>query len=395
MSYKTTLNSLITSRGSGGSSKSSPNTATAVYGRVVDIILDENHPEYLNKGGGLAINGVFYKPLNKAFGETITSRLPFAFQNSSHIKTIPVVGEIVEVVNTNTPSALGKDNKTRKTYSKIVNIWNNPNSSIYPDILNNEDLDVTSNGAFKELSDVNPIKSAPGDIQIEGRQGQSLRFTGGKVKGTSYINDSNVGKPLIIVSNGQSTTEQGFTTLAENINDDSSSIYMASDHQLPLIQASEKREAYDEQPEKADQFKGNQVVINGGRLYFNAKENDIQLSSVSSIGLNTEGSINIDGSSYLCLDAPIIYLGVKARTSPDSNREAVLLGNQTEAFLENVLNLLEGMAKDMAKAKTIKGHPIPAINKRGVQAQPVIRQLKNLINPSGPSQLKSKKVFTE
>ena len=63
MSYKTTLNNLITSRG-GGNSKPSPNTSTAVYGRVVDIILDESHPEYLNKGGGLAINGVFYKALN-------------------------------------------------------------------------------------------------------------------------------------------------------------------------------------------------------------------------------------------------------------------------------------------------------------------------------------------
>ena len=49
----------------------------------------------------------------------------------------------------------------------------------------------------------------------------------------------------------------------------------------------------------------------------------------------------------------------------------------------------------MASAKTIKGHPIPRLNKRGMQAQPVIRQLKNLINPNGPSQLKSKKVFTE
>ena len=67
----------------------------------------------------------------------------------------------------------------------------------------------------KELPDVNPIKSAPGDIQIEGRYGQSLRFTGGKINGTSYIDDSNLGKPVIILSNGQATSEEGFTTLAE------------------------------------------------------------------------------------------------------------------------------------------------------------------------------------
>ncbi len=394
MSYKTTLNNLISNRG-GGSNNSSSSRPSSISARVVDIILDESHPEYKNKGGGLAINGVFYKPLNKSYGETVSARLPFAFQPNSNIKTVPVIGEIVEIINVNTPSALGKDSKVRKYYNRIVNIWNNPNSSILPDIVNNPELDLTSKGAFKELPDVNPIKSAPGDIQIEGRYGQSLRFTGGKINGTSYIDDSNLGKPVIILSNGQATSEEGFTTLAENVDEDSSSIYMTADHQIPLTQASEKRDAYNEQPIKADQFKGNQVIMNGGRLFFNAKEGDILLSSISSIGLNTEGSINIDGSSYLCLDAPIMYLGRKARTSSDNNREAVLLGNQTEAFLENLLNLLEGMAKDMARARTTKGRAIPAINKRGVQARPVIRQLKNLINPSGPSSLKSKKVFTE
>jgi hypothetical protein len=66
-----------------------------------------------------------------------------------------------------------------------------------------------------------------------------------------------------------------------------------------------------------------------------------------------------------------------------------------EGFLMNLLNMLEGMANDMARARTIKNHPIPALNKRGLQAKPVIQALKNRINPNGPSTLKSKKVFTE
>ncbi len=57
--------------------------------------------------------------------------------------------------------------------------------------------------------------------------------------------------------------------------------------------------------------------------------------------------------------------------------------------------MLEGMANDMGKAKTIDGKPIPLLNKRGLQAKPVIQALKRQINPSGPSKLKSKKVFTE
>lgn len=391
MGFKTSLNSLVSSNG--GNVQTS--RSSAIFGRVVDIILDEEHPEYKNKGGGLSINGVFYKTLGANQKEGNPNQLPFALQSSAHIKIIPIIGEIVEIKQMPNLSTSTSEKASQKYYTGIVNTWNNANSGAYPDLVNNPDLDITSGGNFKELSKVNPIRSTPGDVQIEGRQGQSIRFTGGKGSSNPWIDDENIGSPVTIISNGQSDTEEGFSTLGESIDEDNCSIYLVSNHQIPLTPASEKRESCDEEPEKSDQFKGSQILLNAGRIYLNAKESDIQLSSTKSIGLNTEGSINIDGSTYLCLDAPVMYLGSKARTSPSSNREAVLLGNQTEGFLQNILTLLEGMAKDMASAKTIKGHPIPRLNKRGMQAQPVIKQLKNLINPNGPSQLKSKKVFTE
>ena len=57
--------------------------------------------------------------------------------------------------------------------------------------------------------------------------------------------------------------------------------------------------------------------------------------------------------------------------------------------------MLEGMADDMARAKTVDAKPIPLLNKRGLQAKPVIQALKRRINPNGQSVLKSKKVYTE
>ena len=53
------------------------------------------------------------------------------------------------------------------------------------------------------------------------------------------------------------------------------------------------------------------------------------------------------------------------------------------------------MAKDMSRAKTVDGRPIPLINKRGSQMIKVVESLKTQINPKGPSSLKSKKVFVE
>ena len=97
----------------------------------------------------------------------------------------------------------------------------------------------------------------------------------------------------------------------------------------------------------------------------------------------------------MCLDSRQIFLGFKSRRAVGSTKEPLVLGNQLEGFLSNLLNLLDGMANDMAAAKTVKGHPIPKLNKRGLQAKPVINALRRLINPTGPSTLKSKKVYTE
>ena len=394
MSYSNNLNRFVSSGGAGKSNVATGITSST-YGRVIDIIVDENHPEYKNRGGGLSINGVFYKPLNQTFKEEVTTALPFAYQGNANFKIVPVVGEIVEVSALPTPSPSGRDSKKRRFYTGIVNTWNNPNSSVYIDLVNNKGLDVSSNGAFTELATINPIRSTPGDVQLEGRQGQSIRFTGGIGTGNTFIDTSNAGKPVIIISNGQKETDQGFTTLAEDVNDDSSSIYVVSDHQINLKQASEKRDTWDVDPPKADQFKGNQIILNSGRLYLNAKEHDVQLSSITGVGINTEGTVNIDATKYMCIDASQIFLGRKSRTASKNTKEPVILGNQLEGFLDLVLNVLEGMAEDMATAKTVDAKPIPKLNKRGIQAKPVIEALKRRINPNGPSTLKSKKVYTE
>jgi len=385
----------FSSNTSKGKSSTSSSSASRSFGRVLDIILDESHPEYNSRGGAKSINGVFFKYQGNATSEDTADNQSFAYQGTGQIKTVPVVGEIIKIESAPTSNKTKLAQVNTNYYSKIVNIWNNPNCNPYIDIYANKTLDIDSGGDFTEEATINPIKSALGDLQIEGRQGQSLRFTGAKGAANPFVDDSNKSKPVIIISNGQIETEEGFTTISENIDEDLSSLYFVSDHTIPLTQANNKRRAYDSPPIRANEFKGNQVLLNSGRIYFNAKTDDIQLSSISSIGLNTGGSINIDAEQYICLDGPRILLGEKARTASESTREPVLLGNQTERLLETLFNMLRSMAKDMARAKTVKGHPIPLLNKRGIQMLPVISSLQGQINPNGPSKIKSRKVYTE
>lgn len=389
--YNTNFNSNSFSNTRGSDSR----TASKSFGRVLDIILDENHPEYEKKGGAKSINGVFFRYQNSITSEDTSNNLKFAYQGTGQIKTVPVIGEIVEIVSNPTSNKTQLAQVKTLYYSKIVNIWNNPNCNTYLDVYSNQTLDISKNGEFTEEATINPIKSAVGDIQIEGRQGQSLRFTGAKGSANNFIDDTNKGKPVILISNGQIETEDGFTTISEDINEDASSLYFLSDHKVELKQASTRRKSYDDAPIEADQFKGNQVIVNSGRIFFNAKTNDILLSSKDSIGLNSKESINLDSDKYICFDSPKILLGEKARTAPESNKEPVLLGNQTELLLDTLLDMLKDMSKDMAKAKTVDGKPIPNLNKRGIQMQPIINALQRQINPTGPSRLKSKKVFTE
>lgn len=393
MSLKLSLKNVT--GGSSSRNQGSGKGKTISYGRVIDIILDENHPQYLNQGGGISINGVFFKPLTSNVEEQTGTQLPFAYQQSAQFKTVPLVGEIVQVEPLPVPSDNDFSNKTRKYYTRTLNVWNSPNSNFYPDTTNNLDIDFSQGDKFLELPTVNPIGAAPGDILLEGRQGQSIRFTGSRSISNPFIDSSNLGKPVTIISNGQKETEDGFTTIGEDVNLDDCSIYMVSDHKIPLSQSSDKRSTWDEKPEKSDQFKGNQVMLNAGRLFFNAKEHDIQLSSVKAVGITTTGTVNIDATKYMCLDGSEIYLGEKARTASGTRKEPILLGNQVENFLNTLLNMLDGMADDMAQAITIDGKPIPNLNKRGLQAKPTILALRNQINPNGPSKLKSKKVFSE
>ncbi len=389
--YSTNLYKFTSNKGS----SNNKSTVNKSFGRVLDIILDESHPQYEAKGGAKSINGIFFRYQSSIISEDTANNQNFAYQGTGQIKTVPVVGEVVKISSEPTSNKTKLAQSNTNYYTKIVNIWNSPNCNPYIDVYSNQTLDIERDGEFTEQATINPLKSALGDIQFEGRQGQSIRFTGAKGSANPFVDDTNKSKPVILISNGQVETEDGFTTISENIDEDKSSLYFVTDHKIPLTQASDIRKSYDNPPIKANEFKGNQILVNSGRIYFNAKTEDILLSSIESIGLNTEGSVNIDAKNYICLDSAKILLGEKARTSTDSTKEPVLLGNQTERLLDTLFNMLKSMAKDMAKAKTVDGKPIPLINKRGVQMQPVIQALQRQINPSGPSKIKSKKVFTE
>ena len=115
-------------------------------------------------------------------------------------------------------------------------------------------------------------------------------------------------------------------------------------------------------PTNPGSYTGNQVIINSDRLIFNAKHDSILLFANQSIGFSTNGSFHFDTSknddSNFIVNSPNIYLGLDEGNLPT---EPALLGNITEEWLNNMLDMIDGILDDLTMKisfiTTIPGSP--------------------------------------
>ena len=362
----------------GGSGQEGP-----LYGRVVKISIDESTQILDPQGNTLPIGTIMYRDI-AAEKETSATEYP-ALPLFTNIKQFPLLNEVVILVQGPTSDIQTNVTNRDMYYTSVVNLWGSSHHNALPEP--NVDLSTILGKDVKELSDINPLYPYPGDVIIEGRQGQSMRLGGNMSPQNKLVDTSNNAKPFILISNGQIKTDNGIDYIVEDINKDPNSLYFLSDHKTTLTPANNKRDSYDVVPLSADRYIGNQVVINGGRLFFNAKEDSAFISAKESIGLNAR-TVNLDATDYFCVDSKKIYLGKKARTS--SGNEPVILGTQLQNWLETLLDTLENVGSAMSTAAAVSGGPVTNLVTAGPELRAVARSLKAQIK-----QFQSKKVFTE
>jgi len=373
----------------GGASNSGGKSSNSIkYGRVIDIILDANHPEYSNRGKSLSINGILFRPLNTSAVEEDDKDLKFAYCGMNTVKDIPLKGEIVEII-----SQPKDDNDTtlpnplKLYWNKIIPIWNHVHHNAIPDTKQFPEQESKADFGkyFEESTKVNNLQAFPGDTIFQGRFNQSIRFTGTKYESNELVDSSNNSSPLIILSNGQKEAGSADEPILEDVNEDPSSLYFTSDHIIPLTQANEKRDAFDEEPEKADTYKGSQLLANADRLYFNARDEGAYISAKENIGLNAK-VVGIDGEDYVGLDAKKIYLG----TTAFEEKEPALKGQTSTDWLEDLVGLLESLANTLATTPPAPPTYIGGLIKEGVKLKAQLPQLKGILK-----QLHSKKVYID
>jgi hypothetical protein len=337
--------------------------------RVTDMILDENHPLIKNGKYGLnslgLIIGVGTLPSN-------FSRLFTALPANPNLKKIPTINEHVEIFQSTIPNSNG----IQWLYKEPLGLFGSstPNGNQFPSTTYNinpptqnisytqaslgavnvvsptpPEIPVTSivnpsQATYVAKSDINPLLPFEGDIIHEGRFGSSLRFGSTAKSKSQYANNWSTagenGDPITILRNGQSpnSPKDGWIPVTEDVSNDLSSIYLTSYQQLNTFKvASELYQSYKTPPTFPSQYKNPQVILNSDRIVINAKTDSVLLSAQTSIGMSTNGSVNIDASSHY-ISSNDVRLGSKNASQP------VLLGNDTIEVLKQLANAIKDLA---------------------------------------------------
>lgn len=229
--------------------------------RVKHIILNDSDPEFVKFGKWNSIGIIKWVPVySDSYNDDISS-MPFAKPFNSNNKKLPLINEIVYIIQLPDNSTQGNNNIINY-YIDTISIWNHPHHNALPQSgsfskeyietesgtvrkLDTEPDNVFLGNTFKEKSNIHPLLPFEGDSLFEGRWGQSIRF-GSTVKSkNSWSNSGENGDPILIIRNGQGNqTQYGWIPVIEDINNDDSSMYFTTNQVIPIKVASSNMNSY-------------------------------------------------------------------------------------------------------------------------------------------------------
>jgi len=347
-----------------------------INARVTDIILDENHPKFEQYGGWNGIGTIEFQDINYP---TLNNQKNLkAFPLFPNIKNYPLINEIVLLIR-----LVGKnptqDNYGVYYYISSLNIWNHPHhnafpsSEITPDFSSESEFEnplynTNNKGIFNEKNSIRPTKYFVGDHIIEGRFGNNIRLGNTSKNNNPWSQDGKDGDPILILSNGQSEQKkkEGWVPVIEDINNDPSSIFLTSKQKIPLQESSNIYNALDTAPKSISEFSNSQVILNGNRLVFNSKSDDILISSKKYINLSSQKSIGLNSKNKISLFSPKIRLGKR-----DAN-QSLVLGDRFMDQYGQLLTSLDALCQALEKEPLLKVTPTIATGIRNV-----ISEIKN------------------
>lgn len=368
--------------------------------RVKYTVLDDTDIDKFNiVGQNSGIGSVFITPLDKSVE---TNTISFALPLLPHIKNYPLKNEIVYI--TTLPGIENQNTYTSNQlyYISPLNIWNHPHHNGLPnsildyppqeskprenqDSINNPNpspqelnsLDLGKN--FIEKENINPLQPYPGDIIMEGRWSNSIRFSS-TLPGSPWFSDTPIGSPITIIKNGQPNENiEGWKRINESINEDPTSIYLTQDQQIPIHAAIEDYNSFiTDKPTLPPQYQNAQVILNSDRILINSKLDHILLSSKKSINLGANESLVLNSKQNIVIKSNEVKLGSKDAT------EAVLKGDTTISILDNLVSKLIELTTSLQAVTPTGG---PGVSQISTSILPKLNKIKAELNTKTKSNI--------
>lgn len=228
------------SNNSSGKTNSSGNSLFPA--RVKDILLSNDNQLFKKTNGWADIGTITFKPLYQSVEGSFDNSFYIARPLFSNIKNYPIKEELILIINA--PSIELNDDPNSSNYYYLpfpIGLWNSPNHNSFPDIekYNRDPKELNFGNTFKENGNLKSLLPEEGDFIVEGRFGNSIRFSSTtstkKNNNNSWSSQGDDGKPIIIIRNNPKEDKSSpWIPTQEDINNDGSSIYICSNQEIPI-----------------------------------------------------------------------------------------------------------------------------------------------------------------
>lgn len=245
-------------------------TVNSKVARVVRVVLGPNisgtdipDPYYKDP---TSLGTIVYQYLDGTQNRTSNSAgNPPAKPLNFSFRQYPLPGEMVVIVDGPSTQMNNDQQAPQPYYTMPINLWNSSHHNAFPDLgdysnfvnatrrgyeqsqLENQPNNVSVSSSvnyplgpnFPELDYIKSLRAFPGDIILEGRWGNSIRFgsTSAEAKDqNTWSRSGTPGNPITIIRNGQDKRQKDvawFPTV-ENINRDPSSIYLTEGQEIVI-----------------------------------------------------------------------------------------------------------------------------------------------------------------
>jgi hypothetical protein len=330
-----------------------------VVGRVYGVVTNETTPTkelFTKVGGWNGLGTVFYLDYEQTSNVTQVNlnECKIARPLFPNSKYYPVLGELIVIIDLPSPSSQLSPSQSQKYYIIPINVWNNNHHNAMPA------SSITSFGkSFIEKSNINTIQPYEGDHILESRFGATLRF-GSTNRLAPWGKTGEEGDPITILSNGHKYSPKSTVPYIEDINTDSSGVYLTSTQTINFKTIITKYNPLTK-PIEFSKYTNGQSIIVGNRVVINSNRDDVLVVAKTNIEFYTKQIINLNAEDRVHLHTPKVFLGTK--TNGELPDEPLLLGDKSVDLLDRAFQAIADFASSLSEAiSTPQGTPLLSVN---------------------------------